>query len=123
MIIVITNNVKTGVKMEAGWRVNPVGLDERERPLICFANLNSDGTAVAVDRDLTPSALRCGIDSIRVISLRRLSRMLCGLVAILAACSPVQSAPASAVPPEYRLRLYHTHTNERINIVYRKGDA
>jgi uncharacterized protein YcbK (DUF882 family) len=24
---------------------------------------------------------------------------------------------------EYRLRLYHTHTNERIDIVYRHGDA
>jgi uncharacterized protein YcbK (DUF882 family) len=23
---------------------------------------------------------------------------------------------------EYRLRLYHTHTNERINVVYRTGD-
>jgi len=25
--------------------------------------------------------------------------------------------------PEYRLRLYHTHTNERIDVVYRRGDA
>lgn len=24
--------------------------------------------------------------------------------------------------PDYRLRLYHTHTNERIDIVYRHGD-
>lgn len=24
---------------------------------------------------------------------------------------------------EYRLQLYHTHTNERINIVYRRGDT
>jgi uncharacterized protein YcbK (DUF882 family) len=24
--------------------------------------------------------------------------------------------------PEYRLRLYHTHTNERIDVVYRRGD-
>jgi uncharacterized protein YcbK (DUF882 family) len=25
--------------------------------------------------------------------------------------------------PVYRLRLYHTHTHERINIVYRRGDT
>jgi uncharacterized protein YcbK (DUF882 family) len=25
--------------------------------------------------------------------------------------------------PEYRLRLYHTHTDEHIDIVYKKGDA
>jgi uncharacterized protein YcbK (DUF882 family) len=25
-------------------------------------------------------------------------------------------------PREYRLRLYHTHTNERLDIVYRRGD-
>jgi uncharacterized protein YcbK (DUF882 family) len=33
---------------------------------------------------------------------------------------------ANATPttgqPEYRLRLFHTHTSERLNIVYRKGD-
>ena len=26
------------------------------------------------------------------------------------------------VPPEYRLRLFHTHTGERLDIVYRRGD-
>src|SRR5580704_8953088 len=26
-------------------------------------------------------------------------------------------------PREYRLRFYHTHTNERLNIVYRRGDS
>ena len=25
-------------------------------------------------------------------------------------------------PHEYRLRLYHTHTNERLDIIYRSGD-
>jgi uncharacterized protein YcbK (DUF882 family) len=30
---------------------------------------------------------------------------------------------ATAPAREYRLRLFHTHTNERIDIVYRKGDA
>ena len=32
------------------------------------------------------------------------------------------SSAASAVP-EYRLRFYHTHTNERLDIVYRRGDT
>lgn len=27
------------------------------------------------------------------------------------------------VEPEYRLRLYHTHTDEHIDVVYRKGDT
>src|SRR5271157_5161748 len=26
-------------------------------------------------------------------------------------------------PPEYRLRFYHTHTNERLDIIYRRGDT
>ena len=35
------------------------------------------------------------------------------------------SAPAADAPtevPTYRLRLYHTHTNQRLDIVYRRGD-
>jgi len=33
--------------------------------------------------------------------------------------------PAAAVAsgPEYRLRLFHTHTGERLDIVYRRGDT
>jgi uncharacterized protein YcbK (DUF882 family) len=35
-----------------------------------------------------------------------------------------QTAKAEIAPErEYRLRLFHTHTNERIDIVYRKGDV
>ena len=29
---------------------------------------------------------------------------------------------ATFAPREYRLRLYHTHTNERLDIVYRRGE-
>jgi uncharacterized protein YcbK (DUF882 family) len=29
---------------------------------------------------------------------------------------------ATPTPPEYRLRFYHTHTNERLDIVYRRGE-
>ena len=30
---------------------------------------------------------------------------------------------AAGSTPEYRIRLYHTHTRERLDIVYRRGDA
>jgi len=30
--------------------------------------------------------------------------------------------PTLQPEPVYRLRLYHTHTNERIDVIYRKGD-
>jgi len=30
---------------------------------------------------------------------------------------------ATASAPEYRLRFYHTHTRERLDIVYRRGDT
>jgi uncharacterized protein YcbK (DUF882 family) len=35
-----------------------------------------------------------------------------------------RGADATLQPPrEYRLRFYHTHTNERLDIVYRRGDT
>lgn len=33
------------------------------------------------------------------------------------------TAPAPDAQPEYRLRLYHTHTDEHLDVVYRKGDT
>jgi uncharacterized protein YcbK (DUF882 family) len=37
---------------------------------------------------------------------------------------PFQTTKAENAPGrEYRLRLFHTHTNERIDIVYRRGDV
>ena len=37
---------------------------------------------------------------------------------------PIPSAFTTAPPArEFRLRLYHTHTNERLHIVYRRGDT
>jgi uncharacterized protein YcbK (DUF882 family) len=39
--------------------------------------------------------------------------------------APFGRTSESAAPPpsEYRLRFYHTHTRERLDIVYRRGDA
>jgi uncharacterized protein YcbK (DUF882 family) len=47
------------------------------------------------------------------------SRILIAVM-LVAAGPTLQSAIAS--PREYRLRFYHTHTNERLDIVYRRGD-
>ena len=51
-------------------------------------------------------------------------RVALGVLIALVAALPVSagSSTPSAVP-EYRLRFYHTHTNERLDIVYRRGDV
>jgi len=52
------------------------------------------------------------------------AQRLIGLLVLLASASFCVSAAEKAVAPEreYRLRLYHTHTNERIDLVYRRGN-
>jgi uncharacterized protein YcbK (DUF882 family) len=48
------------------------------------------------------------------------------LVLCLLVSATLHASPAPAIAPaatEYRLRLYHTHTNTWIDIVYRKGDV
>jgi uncharacterized protein YcbK (DUF882 family) len=35
----------------------------------------------------------------------------------------IASSTGAQPGPEYRLRFFHTHTNERIDIVYRRGDT
>jgi uncharacterized protein YcbK (DUF882 family) len=48
---------------------------------------------------------------------------VCVLIALMAgALAPAATTPHTPVS-EYRLRFYHTHTNERLDIVYRRGDA
>ncbi len=44
------------------------------------------------------------------------------IMLLLAAPLGRSSQPSVPSPPEYRLRFYHTHTNERLDIVYRRGD-
>ena len=45
------------------------------------------------------------------------------LIMLLLASPLVRSSqPSAPSPPEYRLRFYHTHTNERLDIVYRRGE-
>ena len=55
-----------------------------------------------------------------------LTRMVCrtALLLLLALVAPSHTAVTTTPPArEYRLRLYHTHTNERIDVVYRRGDS
>ena len=50
---------------------------------------------------------------------------LCGLclTLVLLVASLGQAATSAAAPSEYRLRFYHTHTREQLDIVYRRGDT
>jgi uncharacterized protein YcbK (DUF882 family) len=44
-------------------------------------------------------------------------------VLLLAATFGLNLQSADPSPREYRLRFYNTHTNERLDIVYRRGDS
>src|ERR1700691_1551238 len=52
--------------------------------------------------------------------LRRLSLVLLFLLTPLLGHGGTESASAAA--HEYRLRFFHTHTGERLDVVYRRGD-
>ncbi len=50
--------------------------------------------------------------------------LVCSFALALLFTSSARAAEAAvATAPEYRLRLFHTHTGERIDIVYRHGDT
>jgi uncharacterized protein YcbK (DUF882 family) len=52
------------------------------------------------------------------------SRILGALILLCCvSVSSFASEPAVQPPIQYRLRLYHTHTDERIDLVYRIGDT
>ena len=44
------------------------------------------------------------------------------LMIFLLMAAPGQSTESALSPREYRLRFYHTHTGERLDVVYRHGD-
>jgi uncharacterized protein YcbK (DUF882 family) len=48
------------------------------------------------------------------------SGILWALLLVAPLGQPLKSATPS--PREYRLRFYHTHTNERLDIIYRRGE-
>ena len=58
------------------------------------------------------------------------SRLLCSVTCILLAYSALMAVPSPATSTstrhalrEYRLRLYHTHTRESLDVVFRRGDS
>jgi uncharacterized protein YcbK (DUF882 family) len=53
--------------------------------------------------------------------LPRFSCLLLFLPLLLIGFS-VSAETRQSSPPEYRLRLYHTHTGERLDVVFRRGD-
>src|SRR5579871_693558 len=44
------------------------------------------------------------------------------LALIAALLLPVGSSAETQAPREYHLRFFHTHTNQRLDVVYRRGD-
>ena len=60
-----------------------------------------------------------------ILSGRKFVSRIVGTLILLFWISTFSHAGESPVQPEpvYRLRLYHTHTNERIDVVYRVGET
>jgi uncharacterized protein YcbK (DUF882 family) len=54
---------------------------------------------------------------------KSLIKKVCLILALSAVVSASGAKLNSSPVTEYRLRFYHTHTNERLDIVYRRGDA
>jgi uncharacterized protein YcbK (DUF882 family) len=53
----------------------------------------------------------------------RIACLLLGFSALLAVPAPATGAAAPRALREYRLRLYHTHTRESLDVVFRRGDS
>jgi uncharacterized protein YcbK (DUF882 family) len=60
-----------------------------------------------------------------ILSWRRLISETFGVVLLtlgISLSAPVSAETGAQPEPAYRLRLYHTHTNEWVDLVYRTGD-
>lgn len=71
-------------------------------------------------------ALRTSCDQERpTLNCRKIASRAAGILILLFGISAFSRAAETPIQPEpsYRLLLYHTHTNERIDVVYRVGDA
>jgi uncharacterized protein YcbK (DUF882 family) len=57
-------------------------------------------------------------------AVRRVSCKFCASLSLFLLLATVGHTTESTVPllGEYRLRFYHTHTRERLDVVYRRGD-
>jgi uncharacterized protein YcbK (DUF882 family) len=54
--------------------------------------------------------------------LFRIKQQLLAVLALVFLCVSAANGTPTNGQSEYRLRLFHTHTGERLNILYRKGD-
>jgi len=61
--------------------------------------------------------------SLKMTHLRKFSGAAFLLIAGSVLSGTAQPTTDSAPPSEHHVHLYHTHTGERIDIVYRRGDA
>jgi len=50
-------------------------------------------------------------------------KKICALLGLFAALASSAGTSTLSAVPEYRLLFYHTHTNERLDIVYRRGNV
>jgi len=69
---------------------------------------------------------RLHLRRLRPVKMRSGVRHCSLWVIVLLLVAPVGQTAEVAAPPsarEYRLRFYHTHTRERLDIVYRRGDT
>ena len=76
-----------------------------------------------IQHDILSSSEATLVSSLRKSSpsiLRRLSLVFLFLLAPLLGHGSAESGSPAA--HEYRLRFYHTHTGERLDVVYRRGD-
>jgi len=57
--------------------------------------------------------------------MRLVIRYCSSWLLVLFVLAPVSQAaePANPSPREYRIRFYHTHTHQRLDVVYRRGDT
>ncbi len=55
--------------------------------------------------------------------IRKLQLITATLLVVATLSVPEKASSASSRAQEYRLRFYHTHTSERLDIVYRRGDT
>src|SRR5258708_5592801 len=81
----------------------------------CLAIHSVRGSRLRASR--RPDWLSCGIIK---GSMKSAIRNLSSWLSMLLVAAPLGSA-ADPAPREYRLRFNHTHTNERLDIVYKIG--
>jgi len=73
---------------------------------------------------LVPPTRFVGIRTQEKLLKLSLIKLIAAAILLTSLCLPISagSIPDAPSVPEYRLRFFHTHTGERLDIVYRRGD-